>query len=110
MHEDIDTTMDTVKKNTRDEIESDLDLLHSKIDSLVFINHVHNSAGNTSERDKHLNIAIRDLPESDSDNVKSKIDKLFKDGLKFKVVVCEKAERKKSRSESEQGIIIAKLT
>ncbi|KAH3735543.1 hypothetical protein DPMN_042079 [Dreissena polymorpha] len=32
LHKDIDTKMDTMKKNIREEIKSDLDLVHSKID------------------------------------------------------------------------------
>ena len=71
----------------RKEFKSDVDELTKKLQSLS--NHLESSHksqnGNGDGRDhiKH-NIVLHGLPESSGENVSSKVNSLFKDGLKLK--------------------------
>jgi hypothetical protein len=56
----------------------------------------------------HLNIVIRNIPESVHENVNSKVNGLIRDGLKLRDISIESAERKESRGTRFPGVIIAK--
>lgn len=54
-----------------------------------------------------LNIAIRNLPESENENTLNKVNALIKDGLHLRHIMCKSAIRKQARSDSQHGVVIA---
>ena len=60
-----------------------------------------------AEQDLSLNIVIRNLPETNSENIKEKVESLVTDGLKLRISF-ENAIRKQSRNPNEHGVVIAK--
>ncbi|MCG7878994.1 MAG: hypothetical protein N0C90_22070, partial [Candidatus Thiodiazotropha endolucinida] len=104
---EVDCKIESVKESMREEFREELDIVKVKVESVSST-----SSSNTthsSKVDKTLNIVIRELPESDHENVKSKVDKLFKEGLHVSNVTCESAERKQSRNINKPGVIVAKM-
>ena len=65
------------------------------------------ASGPRSSDDLALNIAIRNLAESDNENIMNKVDALIKDGLRLRNISCEKAVRKTARGDNRNGVIIA---
>ena len=60
------------------------------------------------KEDISLNIVIRNLPETANEQIASKVNKLFADGLQVRDVQVQSAERKQSRSDRVPGLVIAK--
>ncbi|KAH3707564.1 hypothetical protein DPMN_066974 [Dreissena polymorpha] len=58
-------------------------------------------------QDRTLNVVIRNLPETASGSTSSKVNAMLKDGLKLSNITVSRAERKKSRTESRPGVVIA---
>lgn len=102
IRKEVDKHIENVTESIREEVKADLETVNSKIDSLS------NRDTNTVS-DITLNIVIKNLPESENENVSNKVNKFLKDGLKLKDVTCDHADRKISKSASKPGVIIAKL-
>lgn len=60
-----------------------------------------------STTDISKNIVIRNLPESQNENVMAKVNVLFRDGLKLQNVQVSKVERKKAFRDNDHGIVVA---
>ena len=54
-----------------------------------------------------LNIAIRNLADSDSENTLNKVNALIKDCLRLRNSSCHKAVRKPARGDNQNGVVIA---
>ena len=63
----------------------------------------------TNERDISLNIVIRNLPESHSENTKNKVNSLLRDSLRLSDISVQDAERKQSYTDGKPGVIVAKM-
>ncbi|CAG2224136.1 unnamed protein product [Mytilus edulis] len=59
--------------------------------------------------DQRNNIIIRNLQESDNENITNKVNGLLKDGLRLKDIRIKSVDRKKSMRENKPGVIIVKL-
>ena len=56
---------------------------------------------------RSLNIAIRDLPESDGENINNKVNAVIKDGLHMRNVSVKSAVRKASINQTKPDVVIA---
>ena len=97
---DVDERIDTFKETLRSEINEDLDEINEKLSKLQ-----RPEAGPS----RSLNVVIRGLPESESENISSKVNSLIKDGLHLRSVSVKSAVRKTSRNQSKPGVVIASL-
>ena len=69
-------------------ISDELEGINSKIERLS------NGAGSHSSPDISMNIVIRGLPVTPTEDVPNKVNAMFKDDLKVYGVTCASAERK----------------
>ena len=60
-------------------------------------------------KDLSLNIVISNLPENQNENIKNKVNALFRDGLRLSEIFVSDAERKQSHNTSKPGVVIAKM-
>ena len=90
---DVDARLETFKESFRDEISEELDGLNDKLSNMC----VPETASHT---DRSLNVAIRGLPESDNENLNSKVNSVLKDGLQIRNVSVKSTVRKVSKSPS----------
>ncbi|KAH3794765.1 hypothetical protein DPMN_148303 [Dreissena polymorpha] len=100
---DVETKIDNIKRDIRAEVTADIDVLNDRINDVV---NAQSLPRNNSEHDILLNVAIRKLPESASENIINKVNALIKDGLKVSGVECARAERKESRDSSKPGLVV----
>ena len=111
----FDKRVSSESKRIRHEINERFDTLRSDVandiedmnDKIAEIN------ANMDTRDEstnlRLNIAIRDLPFNENENVVNKVNSLISDGVKIPDVKVVSAFRKESHDSIKPGIIIAKL-
>ncbi|XP_053373726.1 uncharacterized protein LOC123532192 isoform X2 [Mercenaria mercenaria] len=99
IHKEVDDFKCSLKEDIAEEFEE----INARLDSLS-----NSDVGMSGENSIGLNVVIRDLPEHSSEDVKSKVDSLIKDGIKVNVT-CENAERKESKIEGKPGVVIAKF-
>ncbi|MEW8548224.1 MAG: hypothetical protein AB2693_32370 [Candidatus Thiodiazotropha sp.] len=105
IRKDVDTRMDDFKESIKADLAADLDDIRDELKShQPTMDHVSAQA-----KDLSLNIVIRNLPESQNENIMNKVNALFKDGLRLSDISVSDAERKQSRNDSNPGVIIAKL-
>ena len=97
---DVDERLEIFKQTFRDEISEELDGLNDKLSNM----RVPETASDT---DRSLNVAIRGLPESDNENLNSKVNSVLKDGLQTRNVSIKSTVRKVSKSPSKPGVVIA---
>ena len=65
------------------------------------------SVENKGDQKRELNIVIRNLPESQNENVNIKVNGLLKDGLKLWEITVLNGIRKPARKHYQSGLIIA---
>ena len=65
------------------------------------------SVENKGDQKRELNIGIRNLPESQNENVNTKVNGLLKDGLKLREITVLNGIRKPVRKHYQSGLIIA---
>lgn len=96
---DVDAQIDSVK----DEIAVDIAEIHEKLDSLKL-------ERPSVQPDLSSNIVIRNLPQSSNERIDTKVNGLFRDGLKLGNITLETAERKETReSINKPGVVVATL-
>ena len=105
IRKDVNDRMDDFKESIKADLAADLDEIRDELASRQPT--LDTVSQNT--KDLSLNIVIRNLPENSNENIKNKVNALFKDGLRLSDVSVSDAERKQSRSESKPGVVIAKL-
>ena len=105
MKSDVDTKIDDFKESIRADLAADLDDIREELRT------VRPSADSITSRTKDLsqNVVIRNLPESHNENVKNKVNALFRDGLRLTDISVKDAERKQSHNSSKPGVVIATL-
>ena len=101
----VNDRMDDFKESIKADLAADLDEIRDELTSRQPT--LDTVSQNT--KDLSLNIVIRNLSENSNENIKNKVNALFKDGLRLSDVSVSDAERKKSRSESKPRVVIAKL-
>lgn len=103
IRKDVDCRLESFKEEIKSDISADLHDINDKMRVLS-----NGGPVNSGQTDVSLNIVIRGLPESSSENTSAKVNTLIRDGLKVSDVTCISVERKKSSS-SKPGIVIAKF-
>ena len=103
VRKDIDSRLDDFKSSIKADL-ADLDDIRDEISTRVST-----TPNIPQQKDLSLNIVIRNLPESHNENAKSKVNAIFRDGLKLSDISVEDAERKQSHSESKPGVIVARM-
>ena len=101
---DFESRLVEFKESLRAEVSADLDDLRDEVKSREST-----TQSTNNERDISLNIVIRNLPESHSENTKSKVNSLLRDGLRLSDISVDDAERKRSYTEGKPGVIVAKM-
>ncbi|KAH3858619.1 hypothetical protein DPMN_101247 [Dreissena polymorpha] len=96
---DVDTKTDNLKRGIQAEVRADVDVLNDRINEVV---NAQSLPRNNSDHDISLNVFIRELPESASENIMNKVN----DGLKVSGVECARAERKESRDSGKPGLVV----
>ena len=71
------------------------------------MNETEKSATVHLDKNRSLNVAIRDLPESVNENLNNKVNSLLREGLDIRDVSVSSTERKLSRVQSKPGLVIA---
>lgn len=104
VRKDIDSRLDDFKSSIKADLAADLDDIRDEISTRVST-----TPNIPQQKDLSLNIVIRNLPESHNENAKSKVNAIFRDGLKLSDISVEDAERKQSHSESKPGVIVARM-
>ncbi len=108
VRKDVDTRLDSFKDNLRTEVAAELDDMSTKLDKKLDTIATQNRASNTANTsDITLNVVIRDLPETQNENTKSKVNAMIRDGLRLSDVTCSTAVRKRSPNDGKPGLIIA---
>ncbi|MES9880126.1 MAG: hypothetical protein ABW185_04515 [Sedimenticola sp.] len=88
-------------------LTADIDGVRREINKTT--NRKSDSANNGHERESNLNVIVRNLPESQNENIIQKLTAVVKDGLRLNDVVVTTAERKSSYSNSIPGVVVAKV-
>lgn len=101
---DFESRLVEFKESLRAEVTADLDDLRDEVKSREST-----TQSTNNESDISLNIVIRNLPESHSENTKNKVNSLLRDGLRLFDISVEDAERKRSYTDGKPGVIIAKM-
>ncbi|KAH3746801.1 hypothetical protein DPMN_181217 [Dreissena polymorpha] len=105
----LETKYEQFSDTVKADIADDLAAIWAQIDSLSTMRHPVTTSNNSQQitQDRTLNVVIRNLPETASESTSSKVNAMLKDGLKLSNITVSKAERKKSRTESRPGVVIA---
>ncbi|CAG2196115.1 LRFN5 [Mytilus edulis] len=77
-----------------------------KLDGTSYANVVKTSTDPTTYDDS---LVIRNLPETETENVVNKVISVFKDGLRLKDIQVVSAERKKTANNKKHGVVVVKL-
>ena len=104
IRKEVDVKIDNVKRDIHAEVAAELESVNDRIKEVASA-----PTNSTSSDDIALNIVIRELPESNSENTLNKVNSLIKDGLKLNGVECVTAERKKNRDSRKSGVVIARF-
>ena len=104
MRKDIDSRLDYFKSSIKAGLAADLGDIRDEISTRVST-----TPNILQQKDLSFNIVIRNLPESHNENTKSKVNAIFRDGLKPSDISVEDAERKQPHSESKPGVIVARM-
>ena len=100
---DVSSQVESFKESMKAEIAADIADINDKVSELSL-----NTS--TGYEDVSHNIVIRSLPESGNERIDSKVNSLFRDGLKINNISVASAERKKSQDDTHKpGLIIATL-
>ena len=100
---EVNDKLDSFKETFRDEINDMLVDITSKVNELRNLP----TAPVQLDKNRSLNVAIRDLPESVNENLNNKINSLIREGLDIRDVSVSSTERKLSRVQSKPGVVIA---
>ena len=84
--------------NLRDDFYQEVKGLQEQIDEMP-------NKSNYEDTDKNLNLCIRNLPQTERENVDGKVCDLFREGLRLRDISFRKAI-KKDRNDSKPGVII----
>ncbi|KAH3716124.1 hypothetical protein DPMN_058842 [Dreissena polymorpha] len=103
----MDSKFDSFQQSVKAEIAADLAIFRNEFKSFKGASYSNRSDFNSqSHVDRSMNIVIRNMPESASENTQSKVNALLKDGLYVSHVTVGKAERKQPYR---PGVIIVTL-
>ncbi|KAH3734655.1 hypothetical protein DPMN_041095 [Dreissena polymorpha] len=105
----LDTKFEQFAYTVKSDLADDLAAIRGQTDSLSTMRHPV-TISNVSQQiapDRSLSVVIRNLPETASESTSAKVNAMLKDGLKLSNITVSKAERKKSRTESRPGVVIA---
>lgn len=104
---DVENRLDDFKSSLREELASDLADINAKLNAVSAVTSAPAPAPLPAQPDRSLNVVIRGLPATNNENVKAKVNALFKDGLRLSDVNCTTAERKRAYNDSRPGVVIA---
>lgn len=100
---DVDNHIDSFKESLKAEVAADIADVSDRIDNLRI-------GAATSQPDLSRNLIIRNLPESTNEKIDSKVNSIFRDGLKINNVLIECAERKVPQEGSNKpGVVVVTM-
>lgn len=102
----INPAIEKIKNDFESELQKVREEMKDEINTLKENQHV-SQANQTHSESTDLNIVIRNLPHSENENTKIKVNTFIKDILKLNVEIAS-AQRRQPRNESESGVIVAK--
>lgn len=123
-NQQIDKRVNSESKKLKKEMESQLSSLRTDLcDDIAEINAKLNSLSDNFQSNQtsgqpvqdgqfqnmEKNIIIRNLPYTINEDLRGKVNGLFRDGLKMAEVVVDCVERKESRVESASGVVVVTL-
>lgn len=108
----INTVQDFIKaeiESVKKEVNAQIGVLRDRVQALEASSQAAEERARNAEPDRSLNIAIKDLPQSENEVVKHKVEALLKDGMKVKDVKIKMAVRKEAFRADSTGVVIATL-
>ncbi len=100
----LEKKIDELKVNVNNTTNSqgkDIDLLKTEVAKL-------HSVSSTVKEDISMNIVVRNLIESENENIIDRVNGLIRDGLSLRDVEVEEAERKRAADNRYPGLVVAK--
>lgn len=106
----LENTINTDIDQLKGDFKRDLDDIKKDVSSLKDSGRQKVDRSETVvDNDKRNNAVIQNLPESENENLLSKVSGLLKDGLRVRNIGIHSVERKKSNREGKPGIVIVKF-
>ncbi|CAC5385805.1 unnamed protein product [Mytilus coruscus] len=101
----IDSKISTEMHKVKQQFQKELKTVSDKVDD------IEKSYANVAKQQPNtvegIRVIVRNLPESNGENVFNKVNALIKDGLHLKDVKVVSADRKKSYKEGKYGVVVA---
>ncbi|CAC5356274.1 unnamed protein product [Mytilus coruscus] len=107
----IDTKISEEIIKVKEQFKVDLNAVTDKINKMVtsYANVVKANTDRTTYDCFASRLVIRNLPETETENVVNKVISVFKDGLRLKDIQVVSAERKKTANKKKHGVVVVKL-
>lgn len=109
MKRDIDERMSTLRADVCtdiDELSSQIADVKVSVQSFQSAQSTHGKSG-PREAENNMCVILRNLPQTDNENVMNEVNRLIKDGLQIKDVTVSSADRKASDTRSRPGVVVA---
>lgn len=100
----IDSKISSEMKKVKQQFQKELKTVSDKVENIE--KSYANAAKQQPTSDEAIRVIVRNLPESNGENVLNKVNALIKDGLHLKDVKAVSADRKKSYKEGKYGVVI----
>ncbi|KAH3887786.1 hypothetical protein DPMN_011808 [Dreissena polymorpha] len=104
IRKDVDSKLTEIRSEIKADLKSDLDEMSVRMDSLA--------EACKTEENIDLNVVIRNLPESQGENIEHKVSALFREGLKLPNVHVSSVTPKQSADNgngNKNGVVIVKF-
>jgi hypothetical protein len=101
----IDSAVDEKIQEAKTELSKEVSEVKSDVQKLK-ISYA-NVVKNGDKPDISLNIVVRNLPESENENVEMKVNDIIRDGLKLSGIQVSNVVRKRAFRESDNGVVVA---
>ncbi|CAC5385839.1 unnamed protein product [Mytilus coruscus] len=100
----IDSKISSEMQKVKQQFQKELKTVSDKVENIE--KSYANVAKQQPNIDEAIRIIVRNLPESNGENVLNKVNALIKDGLHLKDVKAVSADRKKSYKEGKYGVVV----
>ncbi|CAG2247734.1 unnamed protein product [Mytilus edulis] len=100
----IDSKISSEMKKVKKQFQKELKTVSDKVENIE--KSYANAAKQQPTSDEAIRVIVRNLPESNGENVLNKVNALIKDGLHLKDVKAVSADRKKSYKEGKYDVVI----
>lgn len=104
----IDTKISEEISKVKEQFKVDLNAVTEKVNKME-TSYANVVKANTDRTTYDDSLVIRNLPETETENVVNKVISVFKDGLRLKDIQVVSAERKKTANKKKHGVVVVKL-